>query len=90
MAYRYKNNQNTMEIKSLLKGLEAEFVGQKDISKELINKYFPMNSIPYIIGTDSQWFYGMNQIKEFFKKSSASSLSICLEHVIVTKSGEMA
>lgn len=90
MACKYKNNEMTMEIKSLLKSLETEFVGQKDISKELTSKYFTMDSIPYVMGTDNQWYYGVDQIKEFFEKCSTSSLSIDLEHAIATKSGEMA
>ncbi len=90
MAYKYKNNQVNMEIKSLLKSLETEFVGQENISKELLSKCFTTYSIPYVMGPDNQWYYGVDQIKEFFEKSRASSLSIDLEHAIATKSGEMA
>ncbi|WP_454054289.1 nuclear transport factor 2 family protein [Clostridium sp. Marseille-Q7071] len=90
MACKYKNNQVNMEIKSLLKSLETELVGQENISKKLISKCFTAYSIPYVMGVDNQWYYGVDQIKEFFEKSSASSLSIDLEHAIATKTGEMA
>ncbi|WP_461614750.1 nuclear transport factor 2 family protein [Clostridium sp. Marseille-QA1073] len=90
MAYKYKNNQVNMEIKSLLKSLETEFVGQENISKELLSKCFTTYSIAYVMGPDNQWYYGVDQIKEFFEKCSASSLSIDLEHAIAAKSGEMA
>ncbi|WP_291578441.1 nuclear transport factor 2 family protein [Clostridium sp. UBA6640] len=90
MACKYKNNQVNMEIKSLLKSIETELVGQENISKELISKYFAIDNISYVMGPDNQWYYGVDQIKEFFEKSRASSLSMDLEYAIATKSGEMA
>lgn len=60
MACKYKNNQVNMEIKSLLKSLETELVGQENISKELISKYFTTYSIPYIMGLHNQWYYGVD------------------------------
>ncbi len=81
----YKNNQMNEEIKSLLKSLETEFVGQKDISKELVSKYFAAESLPYIIGAENQLYDGVDQMRKFFIANSDSNLSLDLEYAIASK-----
>lgn len=85
----YKNNQMTLELKDLLKKLETELIGQKDISKKLISKYFAADSMPYIIGPENQWYYGIDQIRDFFAKSSDANLILDLEHAIASRSDEV-
>lgn len=82
---KYINNQMTVEIKTLLKSFEIEIVGKKDISKELISKYFVIENNPYIISTENQWCIGVGQIKEFFAVNNDYILSLDLEHTIVSK-----
>lgn len=82
---KYNNSQMTAEIKTLLKGFETDIFGQKDISKEIINKYFDMDKNPYIIRTENQWCIGIEQIKEFFAVNNDYILSLDLEHAIVSK-----
>lgn len=89
MVVQYKNNQMTVELKALLNSLETEFVAHKDISNKLVNKYFAEDRLPYIIGTGNQWYFGANQIREFFNGSDASTLHLDLEHAIATTSGEI-
>lgn len=85
MAEKYMNNQMTAEIKTLLKSFETEIVGQRDISKELISKYFVTDNNPYIIRTENQLCIGIDQIKEFFAVNNDYILSLDLEHAIVSK-----
>lgn len=85
IADKYLNNQMDTEIKSLLIILETELVGQKDISKELLSKYFIVDSIPYIIEPDNQWSFGVDQIKELFVANNGATLSLDLEHAISSK-----
>jgi len=85
MVEKYINNQMTIEIKTLLKSFEKEIVGQKNISKELISKYFVMENNPYIIRTENQWCIGVDQIKEFFAVNNDYILTLDLEHAIVSK-----
>ncbi|NMM62564.1 nuclear transport factor 2 family protein [Clostridium sp. P21] len=81
---KYLDNQIDIEVKSLMISLEKELVGQKDISRELVNKYFVTENIPYIIGPDNQWCIGIDQIKEFFSVNNNSILSLDLEHAIAS------
>ena len=85
IADNYLNNQLESEIKTLLRSLETELVGQKDISKELVSKYFNSDSIPYIIELDNQWSIGVDQIKEFFIASNGATISLDLEQAISSK-----
>lgn len=82
IADKYSNNQMDSEIKSLLKSLETELVGQKNLSKELVSKYFIVDSIPYIIEPDNKWSIGVDQIRQFFIESNDSTLALDLEHAI--------
>jgi hypothetical protein len=82
---KYFKGNITIEQKSLLKSLETEFIGHKEISRELVNKYFLAERIPYIIAPDNQWYMGIDQIKEFFSETQGSILSIDLKHVIATQ-----
>lgn len=87
MVDDYNNNLMTVELKTLLKSLETEFVGQKDISKKLVSEYFATNKLPYVIGPKNQWYRGVDQVREFFAMNSDSTLSLDLEHAIASKSG---
>lgn len=89
MADGYKNNLITEELKVLLKNLESKFFGQEDISTELVSKYFGTDSGPYILGTENQWCNGVYEVKEFFEKNNASTLSLDLDHAIASKFGEI-
>ena len=86
---KHMNNQMAIELKTLLKRLETELVGQKDISRELISKYFVTESNPYIIGPENQWCIGVDQIKEFFAANNDFILSLDLEHAIASKHSEV-
>lgn len=86
MTVQVKSNQITVELKDLLKSLEKEFIGKKNISKDLVSKYFVSDSLPYIIGGENQWYYGTEQISEFFEGSGNSTLSLDLDHAIASKS----
>lgn len=86
---KYLNNKMTIELETLLKCLETELVGHKDISKELISKYFASENVPYIIGPENQWSIGIDQIKEFFAANNSSILSLDLGHAIASKSNEV-
>lgn len=83
------NNQNAIVEKYMNKQMPTEIVGQKDISKELISKYFGTENNPFIIGTENQWCIGVNQIKEFFAVNNDYILSLDLEHAIVSKHNEV-
>lgn len=86
MVVEYKNNQMTEEVKALMKSLETEFVGQKDISTELASKYFAGHSHPYVIGLDNQWHDGIDQVRNYFAMNSDSTFSLDLEHAMASKS----
>jgi hypothetical protein len=83
----YLKNQMTTEIKTMLKGLETELVGQENISQELISKYFGKDNTSYIIGPDNQWCIGLDQIRDFFNMNNNSILSLDFKHSIASKSG---
>jgi len=87
IADKYLNSKSQIdiEIKSLFESLETELFGQHDISKELISKYFTIDSAPYIIGADNKWYIGADQIKEFFDINSGTTLELDIEHAIVSK-----
>ncbi|SHI46429.1 nuclear transport factor 2 family protein [Lutispora thermophila] len=87
IADKYLNSKSQIdkEIKSLLESLETELFGQQYISKELISKYFTIDSAPYIIETDNKCCIGAEQIKEFFDMNSGTTLALDLEHAIVSK-----
>lgn len=85
IADEYLNSQMDGEIKSLLRSLETELLGQKDISKELVSKYFTVDSISYIIEPDNKWYIGIDQIKKFFAANNDSTLSLDLEHAIASE-----
>lgn len=82
---KYFKGNITIEQKSLLKSLETEFIGQKEISRELVSKYFSTERVPYIIAPDNQLYVGTDQIKEFLSKTQGSILSLDLKHVITTQ-----
>ncbi|WP_102400365.1 nuclear transport factor 2 family protein [Haloimpatiens massiliensis] len=90
MVNKYKNNQMTKELKTLVKSLEKEFFGQKYISKEIVNKYFAVDNLPYVIGPENQWYCGAEEIRKFFNDNDDSTLSLDLEHAIASKSGEIS
>lgn len=92
LADNYLSNQTNMdvEVKSLLEGLESQLFGQEDISKELINKYFTVDSVPYIIEPDNKWSIGVNQITEFFTANKDFTLTLDLEHAITSKQGAVS
>lgn len=89
MIAEYEDYQMTAELRALLKSLEMELVGKKGISSECLGKYFAEGRLPYIIGTEGQWYCGLDQIREFFNESGDSTLSLDLEHAIIAKSGEI-
>ncbi len=89
MVDEYKNNQMTIELKDLLKNLETEFFGQKDISKELVAKYFAIDDLPYVIGLENQWYDGVDKIAEFFAMHVDRDLSLDMEHAIISKSDKV-
>lgn len=90
IADKYLKSNITAELKSLLKSLETEFIGQKEISRELVSKCFSTERVPYIIAPENRWYVGVDQIKEFFDETKDSTLSIDLEHAIVTKHSNVA
>lgn len=87
MCKRYNNNQMTSELYDLLKSLEIKFIGQEHISKELVSKYFAVDSMPYIIAPEDLLFNGVEEIKNFFADYNNSILSLDLEHAIASKYG---
>ena len=89
IADKYLNNQLDSEVRSLLKSLETELVGQKNLSKELLSEYFTVDNIPYIIAPDNKWSVGIEQIKDFFTESNGTTLSLDLEHTISSKHSEV-
>lgn len=85
----YKNNQITWDIGRFIKNFEIEVVGKEGISEEIVNKYFGTDSMPYVIGTENQWHYGIDQIRKFFTESDMCNLSLDVEHVIGAESGKI-
>ncbi len=69
---------------------QSQLFGQKDISKELISKYFTVDSVPYIIEPDNKWSIGADQINEFFTANNDFTLTLDLEHAITSKRGEVS
>lgn len=55
----------------------------------MIEKYFVKSKIPYIIGPENQWYYGIDQINEFFNKSDKFNVNLDIEHSIASTSGEI-
>lgn len=88
MSKQFNSNQMTSELNELLKSLETKFIGQEYISKELVSRYFSVDSISYIIAPEDLWFDGMDGIKEFFADYADSILSLDLEHAIASNYGE--
>jgi hypothetical protein len=88
-ANEYKYNQITPQIKKLLKSFQVDILGIEDITKEMIEKYFVKSKIPYIIGPENQWYYGIDQINEFFNKSDKFNVNLDIEHSIASTSGEI-
>lgn len=88
MSKQFNNNQMTSELNELLKSLETKFIGQESISKELVSRYFSIDSMPYIISPEELWFDGLDGIKEFFADYADSVLSLDLEHAIASNYGE--
>ena len=89
IAEQYKNNKMTLELRNLLENLECKFIGQKNISEELVEKYFAKSFSPYIISAENNWYAEAQGIREFFTSYSASKLSLDLEHAIAAKSGDV-
>jgi hypothetical protein len=86
----YKNNEMTEDLRALLKSFETELFAQKDISENLVRKYFGADSNPHIIGPENQWYNGVEQVRGFFAQYNDSSLTIDLNHAIASKSGEIS
>lgn len=88
-ADQYESNRMDEELKDLLKGLETELAGQKDISRELMSKYFAEDSMPCVIGLDNKWHEGIDQVRRYFEGAGDSTLSLDKEHAIASKCGEV-
>lgn len=86
---KYFKSNITEEQKSLLKILETKFIGQKEISRELVSRYFSTERIPYIIVPENQWYIGTDQVMEFFSETQGSILSIDLKHAIVKQHNDV-
>lgn len=85
IADKYIKSDMDAEVKLLLESLETTLFGQKDISKELISKFFTDYNTPYIIEPDNKLYIGVDKIKEFFAISSGSALTLDLKHAIASK-----
>lgn len=85
---KYKNNKITEDIDIFLKKFHTEFVGCEDISEDLVSKYFDIESMPYVIGPENQWYDGVDQIREFFINGDMNNLSLDIENAIASKRGE--
>ncbi|NBI30763.1 nuclear transport factor 2 family protein [Chengkuizengella marina] len=89
MLDKYRNNQMTKELVTLLKSLETKLIGNKDISKEEVNKFFAEGSHPYMIGPNDQWCNGIEELRKYFVQNSDLNLTLDLEHSIASKSGKI-
>lgn len=67
-----------------MKNFENEFRENKNISDELIRKYF--NDKAYVIGAENKWYDGIENIKEHFTNSDMINLSLDIESAIASKS----
>lgn len=86
MVEGYRCNHITEDVKGLLRSLENELIGQKDITLDKVAEYFAVDSRPYIISPESQWYDGVEDIKEFFTEYGNLNLSLELEHAFALKS----
>lgn len=89
IANGYENDKINEQFKNLLKGLETEFFGQKDIPKELVNNYFGQDCKAYVIGMDNQIYNDVDQIRNFFKSNGDSKLSLDLDQAITSETDEV-
>lgn len=85
IAGKYYSKHLTIELKALLRNLETELIGQKDISKEAVNRYFTAERDPFIIAPEDHWYIGIDRIKEFFTTDNGFTLSLDLEHAIAAE-----
>lgn len=90
ISKEYKNNQLTLDIKNFISNFQNEFLNENQISTQLVNKYFKKESNPYIIGPESKWHYGSENIMKFFNESDNVTWDLDTEYGIVLKSGKMA
>lgn len=89
IAEKYLNNQLTEDLETLLKGMQIDLIGQKDLSKERVTEYFVKGSNPYIIAPENNRYKGIDQIKGFFDTTKESKLLLDLEHSIVSKADDV-
>lgn len=87
ISKKYKNNKVTEDILAFLKNFENEFKEKKNISDELIRKYFDENDKAYVIGPENKWHEGVEYIKEFFINSDMDNLYLDIENTIACKIG---
>ena len=85
----YKYNQMTPEIKTFLKEFEGEILGSEAPNKEVLEKYFSNIEMPYVIGPESQWYYGNEEISRFFTESDPLNINLDIDHAIAHKAGEV-
>ncbi|MFL0248587.1 hypothetical protein [Candidatus Clostridium stratigraminis] len=79
---KYYNNNLSLELNTLLKGLETELTHQNNISIETINRFFTPERTPYIVAPENKCYIGIDEIVDFFIVTSNSKLSLDLEHAI--------
>lgn len=86
MLKKSKNNAVEENILEFLKSFENEFRESKNLSDELIKKYFNEKDKTYIIGPEGKWYEDIQGIKEFYVNSDMANLHLDIENTIASKS----
>ena len=84
-----KINQTNKSVTDLLIDFQKEIIRSKDISKEIIEKYFTKLSTPCIISLKGQYYEGIDRITEFFNTAEEVDLNFDMEHLISHRFGEI-
>ncbi|QSX05109.1 nuclear transport factor 2 family protein [Sedimentibacter sp. zth1] len=84
-----RENVISKDMEKFLNDFENECMCKKQISNDLVGKYFGIESLPYVIGPDNQFYNGTDMIREFFNESNINNIAINMEQTVVSKSGKI-
>lgn len=75
-------------IVSLLKALEQNLIGNKNISESLLRSYFISEKSPFVLDSKLNLYNGFHEIINFFKLTSGSKLSLDLSPAVFSRVGK--
>jgi hypothetical protein len=88
IASVYRKNQITEQHKEFLKEFEQILFGNKNLTQEVINHFFPESDPSLLIGPDHNEYSG-NEINQYFMDTIGSSLTLALDYAIATSVNDL-